>query len=375
MSKILKSRNLFLEKEELVRWDRFYQEDGIKSFIKNMLVSGGIVPDINGDLDNNFLFEEGSTHLKIKLSQDSIAYDSQGNRIFFKNQTGYEWSVPFNAGTTKDTWVWIQYGTTHIEEGTVSLAINGALTGVGTKFTELFRGQSTMVPNKIKIYARTPSVGASSGYTYGLQGTYEVNEVVTDTTLYLNTFNALPAGTYVFSVAGAFSPGSYDDSREEEVYEYDFVDVQFSDTLPTLVADQYLICKVAVNDGTSSQMIVDLRADKFILKAKSVVTIEKVINIGVWDMETNDSILIYLEPLIAGINFNKILSVEASIIQDDGIFISPLSRGGIVFWGNIPNVTGSNQVVLSRTGGGYFDSADYNSAVMNRGKLLIKYLP
>jgi hypothetical protein len=269
MSKIIKSRNLFLEKEELVRWDRFYQEDGLKSFMKNMISHGGIVPRA-GVLGDDFKVIEGSTYKNISFVApgtlaESFAYDTSGNRLYFKHVAGYEWGVPFTPGGTKTTWVYMQYTTTAIEEGTITLAINGALTGSGTKFTEVFRGSSTLVPNKIRIYSRVANSTGGSGYTFNLVGTYSVNEVTSDTSMTINAVSALGAGTYVYSVVGAFSPGTFDDSREEEIYQYDSVELVFSNTDPIsgLTANQYMLCDVTVNDVAHTMVINDLRTDLF----------------------------------------------------------------------------------------------------------------
>lgn len=263
MSKINKSRNLFLEKEELVRWDRFYQDDGLKDFIQRVIKTGGLVPNQDGNIGTNFQFEQGSDYTKIKLSQDSVAYNTLGERIFHKNQTGYEWEGLIDVGAIEESWVYIEYATSPIEEGTIVLSVNGAVTGTSTKFTEIFRGQSTLAPNKIRIYERTQLSGSGSGYTYTSKGTHEVSQVVSDTSMSINTVTALPAGTYVYSVVGAFSPGTFDDTREEEIYSYDSVNVVFSNINPTLTNDQYLLCKVTIDDNLNTQVIEDLREDFF----------------------------------------------------------------------------------------------------------------
>jgi hypothetical protein len=277
MANLKKSRNLFLEKEEIVRQDRFMREDGYKDFIIRATGAGGITTNSAGVFGNNFLFQQGSSYLKIALSENSIAYNTQGDRIYYKHQSNYEWGVPFIPAATKETWIYVEYGTTSIEEGTVSLATNGVVTGVGTKFTEVFRGQTTLVPNKMRIYERASNIVGGDGYTYTLKGTYEINEVVDDTNLFLNTESALSAGDYVYTVVGAFSPGSFDDSREEEIYEYDSPNMVFSDTDPSgsLTADQYILCKVTIDTVGLTQTIVDLRKNKYSLKLPKDVVFEE----------------------------------------------------------------------------------------------------
>ena len=266
MGRIKKSRNLFLEKEELTRIDKLYIGEGYQDFIKNISVRGGLILSTKTypySFGTNFLFSQGSDHKNIKLSSDSVAYNTNGNRIIYKHESAKEFGVPFVTSSTKETWIYVQAGTTSIEEGNVSLASNGQLTGVNTKFTEVFRGQTTLVPNKIRIYERVPNFIGGDGYSYILKGTYEVTLVSSDESMLINVSSALTSADYVYSVVGAFSPGTFDDSREEEIYEYDSFELIYSDVLPLLTADQYMLCKVTVDDSLSTQTIEDLRVDIF----------------------------------------------------------------------------------------------------------------
>lgn len=267
MSNLKISRNVFLEKEELNRLIKFINDDSVKALIGNSIRSGGIVPDSGVDLGDNFKLEIGSDYKHIKIAETSTAYDTLGKRIYYQYQSDIDIAVPFTTSSTKDTWVSLEYATTVIEKGVVSLAANGALTGIDTLFTEVFRGISTLVANKIRIYSRTKVTTGGTGYSYTLVGTYEIVQVIDDTSIIINSTTALSAGDYVFSVVGAFSPGTYDDSREEEIYEYDNFNLIFSDTDPTssLTANQYILAKVTVDDSGTSQTITDLRTDVFSL--------------------------------------------------------------------------------------------------------------
>ena len=267
MSNIKVSRNVFLEKEELNRFIKFINDDSVKALIGNSIRSGGIVPDSGVDLGADFKLEIGSDYKHIKIAKTSTAYDTLGKRIYYEYQSNTDIAVPFTTSSTKDTWVSLEYATTAIEKGVVGLASNGALTGIDTLFTDVFRGVSTLVPNKIRIYSRAKVATGGTGYSYTLVGTYEVVQVIDDTSIIINSTTALSAGDYVFSVVGAFSPGTYDDSREEEIYEYDNFNLIFSDTDPTssLTANQYILAKVTIDDSGTSQTITDLRTDVFSL--------------------------------------------------------------------------------------------------------------
>ena len=263
MSQVNISRNVFLEKEEINRINKFSGEEGVTEFIKNVTKSGGIVSSSISDIGDNFLIEKGSDHRHIKFSQSSVAYDKLGRRINYILQSSLDIALPYTVGASKATWVSIEYGQTHIEEGTVTLSSNGLLTGVDTSFTEVFRGISTLVPNKIRIYSRTKITTGGTGYSYINVGTYEITQVTNDTSLLINATNSLVAGDYVYSVVGAFSPGTYDDAREDEIYTHDYFNLIYSTSLPTLTENQYIIAKVTVNDLASTQTIDDLREDIF----------------------------------------------------------------------------------------------------------------
>lgn len=271
MSELKISRNTFLEKEELNRMMRFLSTDSVKALIGNSIKSGGIVPEIDGTLGDNFLIEQGTDHRHIKFKQTSTGYDTQGNRIHYEYEPSVDIAIPYTAGGTKSTWVSVQYNQSNIERGTISLSSNGVVTGIGTYFTEVFRGISTLVQNRIRIYQRTKVTSGVDGYTYVTIGTYEITQVVSNTSLLINVTAALGAGDYVYSVVGAFSPGSYDDSRVEEIYFYDHFSLILSTILPTiLTADQYLLAKVTINDLTSTQTIEDLRTNIFRLTDQDI---------------------------------------------------------------------------------------------------------
>lgn len=265
MSKINVSRNTFLEKEELNRLMKFITDDSVKALVGNSVRSGGIVPPDGTTVGDNFALEEGTNHRYVKFLQDSTAYDTQGNRIFYDFEPSKEILLPYTPSSTEEIWLAVEYGTSKIEKGTVTVGANGTVIGDGTEFTKLFRGVSTLVPNKIRIYERTKISTEGDGYSYSEVGTYEVTQTVNDNQLLINTSTLITGGDYVFSVVGAFSPGTYDDVREEEIYEYDYYNLLFYTSEPTLTADQYILAKITVDDSLGTQIIDDLREDIFTL--------------------------------------------------------------------------------------------------------------
>jgi hypothetical protein len=106
-------------------------------------------------------------------------------------------------------------------------------------------------------------------------------------------------------------------------------------------------------------------------------TIEKVIDIGVWDMEADATKLIDLDVVLPGVEFKDILAVDASIFPDDdasGDIVYDLKNGGSVAWGAFPTAGQDHHITLYRHVGGGFDGAYFNDNAINRGKVLIKYI-
>lgn len=98
----------------------------------------------------------------------------------------------------------------------------------------------------------------------------------------------------------------------------------------------------------------------------------KTIDIGSWDMDA-----INLVTVPHGLNFTKIVSVDVHVYHNDGDALFSLAAGN-PGPGSDPAggwYAGPLNINLFRTSGGYFDSLEYNDAIMNRGKILIHYIP
>jgi hypothetical protein len=99
---------------------------------------------------------------------------------------------------------------------------------------------------------------------------------------------------------------------------------------------------------------------------------EKVIEIGPWDMDTYDNIIIG-----HGGNGGNIISASAVIHKD---LSSPSFNGSYVFSTDQGNASQNyilidlTTIELKRLSGGFFDSADFNNGTMNRGYVFIKYI-
>jgi hypothetical protein len=145
MSYLNLNRNIFLEKEELVRFQDFLANDVSKVlFLKNTTYFGIVLSDFVSHSD--FEIEVGTNSGTIKLVRDSYALDSDGLLIH---------QLPFDNLAIPDdsTWYWVKV--THkydpVEVGTLSISAEGVLSGTNTLFQDVLRGSSTDVPIKIKF--------------------------------------------------------------------------------------------------------------------------------------------------------------------------------------------------------------------------------
>lgn len=172
MSKLNINRNIFLEKEELLRFQQFV---GLDSLSNQVLIDNttkwGIVRTSFDANYVDFKVEVGGNLGTIKIANLSKAVDKNKNLIK---------QIPIdNFAVTNDSlwyWVKISHNYNYIEEGQCSVNTNGSVTGVNTKFLEVLRGQSTEVPVKIKFYK-------SGGVTNNQ--IYEIASVTNDTGLVL----------------------------------------------------------------------------------------------------------------------------------------------------------------------------------------------
>lgn len=98
----------------------------------------------------------------------------------------------------------------------------------------------------------------------------------------------------------------------------------------------------------------------------------KTVNIGPWDMDASNSVSV-----AHGLDFTKIVSIDVHIFNNDADALFSLAAGN-PGPGSDPAgawFAGTLNINLFRTAGGYFDSLDFNDAVMNRGRILIHYIP
>lgn len=133
------------------------------------------------------------------------------------------------------------------EPGTVSVATDGTLTGVGTEFTKVLRGGDNF-PNAVKFIDSTKNIL-----------NYEVINVVSDTSAVIAAPAAAESGIR-YGVVGAFTPGFVPSTANELIYEYDSFAVRMiqSETQPEVEEGREFII-AQLNWDSGDMAIVDMR--------------------------------------------------------------------------------------------------------------------
>ena len=227
MSKLKISENLFLEVAELNRLVKFISDDGYKKVLKSIIKNYGIVEN-----ENNTYFKLSAVSTGVIKVNAGIAFNSNLDAIVMSEDQNLNIS---DSGLNR--WIILSRATSHLEEGTVNITADGSLIGVGTKFTEILRGQPNF-PTKIKL--------ASSNNVEE----YEVVSVISDTNAVLSG-NFTVENNLKYSVIGTFTPGFQALSENKEIYEYDSYNLSIVDSLdkPSVSADEYILGYVHYENG------------------------------------------------------------------------------------------------------------------------------
>lgn len=232
MSKLNISQNLFLEVNELRKLVQFLTDDGYKPFLKHLTKSFGIAQNKN---NTYFKVSRKNESQNIVIVNAGIAFDHNLNRIYLENDK--ELSIP---DTGVNQWIVISYASTNNEEGTVNVSAQGALNGVGTKFTSVLRGQPNF-PTKIRFNSNVNT------------GEYEVVDITSDTM-------ATIVGSFIaeqnlkYQVIGTFTPGFQPNDKDKTIYEYDSCNINIveSEYRPVLEEGKYVIAKISYVNGAIS---------------------------------------------------------------------------------------------------------------------------
>ena len=250
------SNNLFLAVAELNKFKQSLGENGWKMFAKNLVKQFGIAQNEGNTM---FLPISNSGVSEVVTIQPGIAFDSNMNIIVLENPVDINLPASQLTGDLK-YWLILRHSTNHYERGTVNISTEGALTGNGTDFLSVLRGQPDF-PTKVRLESNVNI------------GDYEVVNISSST-------SALLAGNFTaesnlkYSVVGTFTPGFIPDEENSLIYEYDSyeIEVRLSTEIPTLnEGNEFLIC--SVNYVNTAMDLRDYRV-KYMLNNPYVQTLD-----------------------------------------------------------------------------------------------------
>jgi hypothetical protein len=279
MSRIKISPDLFLEQAELNRLQLFINEEGYQRRDLVKTKSFGIANNLG------FKVITSSSNTKVKLNNAlNSAIDSDGH-IMFSNVIDDFITIP-NDNVSR--YICIRHKERIVENGTISIGIDGTITGSGTEFTKLLRGADSNYPSVIKLY------GSNTGE-------YVVQNVVNDTNCVISGGSFVAETGLKYSVIGTFTPGVSVPTQSKNIFLYDSVEFFLVTSLSGLVADkEFSIAKVTKNAGTITELK-DYRKQRFsILEANELYNIGQFVSplIGIesiiWDKKPssgNESIV------------------------------------------------------------------------------------
>lgn len=238
MSRLKFSPNLFLEVNELQRFNKFLEEDGWKRAMKAISKNFGIVENAS---NSYFKVTARSGSNSVIVINAGIAFDSNMDAIVMTDDL--ELSV---GNTGSNRWVILSRAVTNEEQGTVSINSDGSLSGIGTEFTKVLRGQPNF-PVKVKFNSTINN------------GEYEVVSVTSDT-------SALLSGSFVnqsnmkYSVIGTFTPGFQPTEDNKMIYEYDSYNIEVVDSedRPAVSEDEFILAMISF-DASGSMNVSDER--------------------------------------------------------------------------------------------------------------------
>lgn len=229
MSKLIISENLFLEVNELNRLMKFLTDDGYKQLVKPLIKSFGIVQN-----ESNSNFKVAKVNNNAISIQPGLAFDSNLNAIVSNEIL----NVSVSYSTIKK-WVILSHKFSNLESGKVSLNKQGNLSGEGTEFLEVLRGQPNF-PVKVKIHS-----GVNSGE-------YEVVKVISRNEAILSGDFVNDGAQVNYSVIGTFTPGFLPDEENKQIYQYDSFNIEILESIskPIINLNQYILSSITFSGST-----------------------------------------------------------------------------------------------------------------------------
>jgi hypothetical protein len=217
MSQLNFTRKIFLEKEEIARFQQFLADSPSENAIIGNTSKWGILKtDFQNDTD--FLVEPSANAGRVKIQKPvNKALTSDGLRIYQEAIENIE--VPDD-----NLWYWMRIKHKYVnwERGSVSINDGGILTGNGTSLLEVLRGQGTQVPTKIRFAKVDGTTPLNNGF-------YEIVDVLSDTGAILTSAIEFQAESDLKVVVVGTTPigESITVEQEQGIYRYDSCEIEF----------------------------------------------------------------------------------------------------------------------------------------------------
>lgn len=336
MSRFKFSPNLFLEVNELQRLVKFLTDDGYKLAMKSLSKSFGIVEN------------SGNTYFKVTnkagtantvVINPGVAFDTNMDAIVMEN--ALEMQI-LNTGVNR--WIVLSRAVKNTEKGNVGITIDGSLSGLGTEFTKVLRGQPNF-PNKVKFQSTKNA------------GEYEVVSVISDT-------SAILSGSFVaennlqYSVVGTFTPGFQPLEDNKMIYEYDSYNIRVIDSAdkPNVSFDEFIIAGITFDSAggmnISDERIYSMFNNPYVQQGTSenasknpLASLLSVAAIG--GIKAVDTISVDLEMIVEhGYSITKFELVTTSVSNSFNILSGSSNYLGT---GNIPDGMFNGWLLVNRT--------------------------
>ena len=233
------SPELYIGSNELRRAFRAFREDGYQRLFSAFVQSYGVAYTKETSLQ----VVQGTTGPRWVTVKAGLAVDKDLNMIFISSDAVNAIQFPTDIGST--AYLCIRYKVRNTEDGTVNIATDGTVVGVGTEFTKVLRGAPL---NQVKM--RLP--GSSSNLN-----DYPILEVIDDTHAILNTTTTLTEESdQKYAVVGCFTPSVSIPAANKLIYYYDDYELFFSNAV---TADDLTFKLAQVNWNGSNLTITDTR--------------------------------------------------------------------------------------------------------------------
>lgn len=250
------NEGLYLGKAELKRFGSLINT--ANEVVSNLQKQAGIIRNYDGSLaQTSFIVSQGSSATKITISSGGAVAFISGNikPMFLAAKVDIADILP----DSNDYYIKIQSVDSVLEEGTCSVSVSGQLTGVGTKFTEVLRGQPDF-PSRIEF--------VKSGLVN--TGEFEVVSVTDDVTVQLSGGSFVAEIDLTYKVIGTFTPDIVVPTPSKVIFGYGDYDVLVEANDVVNNTDTFLLAKV--NTDGITMVIEDMREHWAKSSAEDLIT-------------------------------------------------------------------------------------------------------